>query len=96
MYSVVWRTVVSVLLDLSDISSLLWIHGVTSYFSIFSPLLEGGRTSLVLLPVVFLVVFLLSWAMLIAHSGHLQTGLHTNLVLYPSCVCPGPCCLGWL
>ncbi|XP_064885244.1 enkurin domain-containing protein 1 isoform X2 [Columba livia] len=96
IYSVVWRTVVSVLLDLSDISSLLWIHGVTSYFSIFSPLLEGGRTSLVLLPVVFLVLFLLSWAMLIAHSGQLQAGLHTNLVLYPCCVCPGPCCLGWL
>lgn len=37
-----------------------------------------------LLPVVFLVpLFLLSQAMVMAHSGHLQTWLHTNLMCAP-------------
>ena len=44
-----------------------------------------------LLPVVFLVpLFLRSWAMVMAHSGHLQTCLHKNLMLYVCRACPGP------
>lgn len=44
-----------------------------------------------LLPVVFLVpLFLLSWAMVMAHSGHMQTWLHTNLMPHVCCACPGP------
>ncbi|XP_075289774.1 enkurin domain-containing protein 1 isoform X3 [Opisthocomus hoazin] len=34
--TLVWRRVVSVPLDFSQISSLLWIHGITSSFPIFS------------------------------------------------------------